>query len=107
MSCIVHTPQTRCERDRLDVRDRATHENDTSDQSRFSRMSRESRAKNEMRFMSHASRVLRTLLENRVGERLTNKCVGNLFPRHRIRTGVYRSANSLDTLFSCGIWLIG
>jgi hypothetical protein len=36
-----------------------------------------------------AQYVFRNLLENRVGERLTNECVGNLFSRHRIRAGVH------------------
>ena len=36
-----------------------------------------------------AQYVFRNLLENRVGERLTNECVSNFFPRHRIRAGVH------------------
>ena len=32
--------------------------------------------------------TFRNLLENRVGERLTNEGVGNLFSRDRIRAGI-------------------
>jgi hypothetical protein len=73
--------------------------------------SRQSRANNEIGFtrnalsdgfaMTHLSRAallwdvlpmpktFRDLLENLVNEDVTNKCIGNLFPRHPVRAGIH------------------